>query len=62
MKHMSHMYRHPERETLNLLIGKTTERFVVTRESWKKFLERLEERSYAQVVVPKSSEASRCTA
>jgi hypothetical protein len=39
------MFKHPEREVLNLLIGgKCVERFVVTKVSWENFLQKLSEK------------------
>ena len=39
------IYKMPEREVLNLLVGgKCVERFVVTRASWENFLQRLSEK------------------
>jgi hypothetical protein len=39
------MFKHPEREVLNLLVGgKCIERFVVTKASWQNFLQKLSEK------------------
>jgi len=39
------MFKHPERETLNLVMdGKVFDRFAVTKSSWRKFLQGLSEK------------------
>ena len=39
------MFKHPEREVLNLVLGGNfAERFVVTKASWQNFLQKLSEK------------------
>jgi HNH endonuclease len=43
------MFKHPEREVLNLLVdGKCVERFVVTKASWENFLVRVDQFSTSE--------------
>lgn len=57
------MFKHPEREMLNLVLdGKPFDRFAVTKSSWENFLQKLSEKHLPATPAIPPSEAPRCTA